>query len=85
MRNSYNFLRRFDCSPQEWQRNFLLVSARQLLTGICYKGSVKSLTCDLGFTPPGSFASHCRQRLGERPSLSRAVPPGGGSTRAGSQ
>lgn len=72
---NYAFRARFGCSPQEWQRNFLLDHARQLLTGTLYSGSVKSLSYDLGFSSPSSFAAHYRQRFGERPSASRNGGP----------
>lgn len=65
---NYAFRARFDCSPQEWQRNFLLDHARQLLRGPDYTGSVKALAYELGFSSPSSFAAFYRQRFGERPS-----------------
>lgn len=68
---NYAFRSRFSCSPQEWQRNFLLDHARQLLKDPHYTGSVKSLSYELGFSSPSSFAAHYRQRFGERPSVSR--------------
>ena len=71
---NYAFRARFDCSPQEWQRNFLLDHARQMLTGSHFTGSVKTLSYELGFSSPSSFAAHYRQRFGELPSLSRGAP-----------
>ena len=65
---NYAFRARFDCSPQEWQRNFLLDHARRLLRGADYTGSVKALAYDLGFASPSSFTAFYRQRFGERPS-----------------
>ena len=65
---NYAFRARFDCSPQEWQRNFLLDHARRLLKGTDYTGSVKSLAFQLGFSSLSSFAAFYRQRFGERPS-----------------
>ena len=65
---NYAFRARFDCSPQEWQRNFLLDHARHLLKSSDYTGSVKALAYELGFSSPSSFANFYRQRFGERPS-----------------
>ena len=65
---NYAFRARFDCSPQEWQRNFLLDHARHLLKSADYTGSVKALAYELGFSSPSSFAAFYRQRFGERPS-----------------
>lgn len=65
---NYAFRARYDCSPQEWQRNFLLDHARRLLKDAGYMGSVKSLSYELGFSSPSSFASFYRQRFAERPS-----------------
>ena len=70
---NYAFRARFQCSPQEWQRNFLLDHARQMLKGTHYTGSVKALSYELGFSSPSSFAAHYRQRFGERPSVSRGA------------
>jgi AraC-like DNA-binding protein len=64
----YAFRARFDCSPQEWQRNFLLDHSRQLLKDRDFTGSIKSLAYELGFSSPGSFTAFYRQRFGERPS-----------------
>lgn len=79
---NYAFRARFDCSPQEWQRNFLLDQARQMLKGANYTGSVKALSYELGFSSPSSFAAHYRQRFGERPSVSRGARADGEGTQA---
>lgn len=65
---NYAFRARFDCSPQEWQRNFLLDHARQLLRDTGYTGSVKAMAYELGFSTASSFAAFYRERFGERPS-----------------
>lgn len=72
---NYAFRARFDCSPQEWQRNFLLDHARLLLRDTNYTGSVKAMAYELGFSSASSFAAFYRQRFGERPSqtLARGV------------
>lgn len=73
---NYAFRARFDCSPQEWQRNFLLDHARRMLLDSGSVGSVKALAYELGFSTASSFAAFYRQRFGERPSdtLSRGAP-----------
>jgi len=65
---NYAFRARFNSSPQEWQRNFLLDHARRLLKRADYTGSFKALAFELGFSSPSSFAAYYRQRFGERPS-----------------
>lgn len=65
---NYAFQARFGCSPQEWQRGFLLDHARPILMDPDYTGSVKALAYELGFASPSSFAAFYRQRFGELPS-----------------
>ena len=74
---NYAFRARFGCSPQEWQRNFLLDHARLVLKDADYTGTVKGLAYELGFASPSSFAGFYRQRFGELPSetLARGVRP----------
>jgi AraC-like DNA-binding protein len=72
---SYAFRSRFDCSPQEWQRNFLLDHARPMLKDRDYTGSVKALAYELGFSSPSSFAAFYKARFGELPSETLARSP----------
>jgi AraC family ethanolamine operon transcriptional activator len=65
---NYAFQSRFNCSPQEWQRNFLLDEARRLLTTPENNASIKNVSYELGFSSASSFASHYKKRFGESPS-----------------
>lgn len=71
---SYAFHLRFSCSPQEWQRAFLLDEARKRLVSSNTLTSIKGLSCDLGFSSSGSFAAHYRKRFGELPSATVRIP-----------
>lgn len=64
----YAFQSRFGCSPQEWQRSFLLDEAQRILSSPENISSVKTVSYDLGFSSASSFASHYKRRFGERPS-----------------
>jgi AraC-like DNA-binding protein len=65
---NYAFQQRFSCSPQDWQRGFLLDVARQRLLAGDTLFSVKSLSYELGFSSASAFSSHYRNRFHERPS-----------------
>lgn len=71
---NYAFNSRFGCSPQEWQRNYLLDEARRRLLETSQTQSVKSIAFELGFASSSSLASFYRKRFGELPSdtLTRA-------------
>lgn len=58
------FQSRFQCSPIEWQRNFLLDHARSYLRSDREPVSVQALARELGFISPSSFLQHYRKRFG---------------------
>lgn len=58
------FQSRFQCSPIEWQRNFLLDHARSYLRSGREPVSVQVLARELGFISPRSFMQHYRKRFG---------------------
>lgn len=65
---TYAFQLRFDCSPQQWQRNFLLGEARCRLFSEDRCVSVKTIAFELGFSSASSFSAHYKRRFGEHPS-----------------
>ena len=65
---NYAFQLRFNCSPQQWQRNFLLAEARYKLLSKEQNASIKKIAFELGFSSSGSFSSHYKRRFGEYPS-----------------
>lgn len=65
---NYAFRARHGCSPQEWQRNFLLDQAHRLLKSANCTLSLKALAYEFGFASPSSFTAFYRQRFGELPS-----------------
>jgi len=67
------FRSRFNCSPQEWQRNSLLDRAHHLFSSRENTPSVKSVSYELGFSSVGSFSSHYRRRFGEFPSDTKST------------
>ena len=69
---NYAFHERFNCSPQQWQRRYLLDLARTRLLDRDDLTSVKAIAYDLGFASSSSFTSHYSRRFGERPSETRA-------------
>lgn len=69
---NYAFHERFHCSPQQWQRRYLLDLARKRLTDREDTTSIKGLAYELGFTSSSSFTSHYSRRFGERPSETRS-------------
>jgi len=74
---NYAFQQRFSCSPQEWQRAFLLDEAHKRLSLRDPLFSIKSLAYELGFSSANSFAAHYKRRFGELPSetASRSALP----------
>lgn len=64
---NYAFHSRFNCSPQEWQRNYLLDAARERLLSKSDTRSVKSIAFDHGFSSSSSFTAHYKKRFGELP------------------
>lgn len=65
---NYGFQKRFSCSPQEWQRNFLLDEARKRLSDPRNTSSIKNISFELGFSSVSSFGSHYKRRFHETPS-----------------
>lgn len=65
---AYGFEARFNCSPQQWQRNFLLDVACRMLELPGMPKSVKAVAYELGFSSPHSFSLHYRKRYGHYPS-----------------
>lgn len=62
---AYAFRSRFNCTPQEWQRNFLLdVAHRRLASG---EASMAAIAADLGFSSLQRFRFHYQQRFGDAP------------------
>lgn len=74
---NYAFQQRFGCSPQEWQRGFLLDEARRRLSAGDALSSIKNVSYVLGFSSPSSFAAHYKRKFGELPSqtASRSALP----------
>lgn len=70
---NYAFRQRFGCSPQEWQRSFLLDEARKRLLAANDPIAIKGLAYDLGFSSASSFATHYTRRFRERPSETLAA------------
>lgn len=64
----YAFQKRFDCSPRQWQRNAYLDRAREMIRTAEEPLTVRTLSYQLGFSSPQTFASFYRQRFGELPS-----------------
>jgi len=58
------FQSRFECSPIEWQRNFLLDQARRYLAKNGETASVSLLARELGFISPLSFLYWYKKRFG---------------------
>jgi AraC-like DNA-binding protein len=65
---NYAFQSRFNCSPQQWQRKFLLAEARYRLSSEGQNASIKTIAFELGFSSSNSFSSHYKRRFGEYPS-----------------
>lgn len=72
---NYAFSNRFNCSPQEWQRGFLLGEARKRLLENETPTSVKGISYELGFSSPSAFAAYYRKRFGELPTTTAAHRP----------
>lgn len=70
---NYAFQDRYNCSPQEWQRNYLLGLARERLLADGIAKSVKSVAYELGFSSSSSFAYHYKKRFGELPTKRQKV------------
>ena len=64
---NYAFQKRFNCSPQEWQRNLLLDEARKRILNGSNALSIKNLSYELGFSSPSSFSAYYRRRFGMLP------------------
>jgi len=63
---NYAFQECFNCSPQEWQRGFLLDEARRRLSSNDLM-SIKALSGELGFSSASSFSAHSKTRFSELP------------------
>lgn len=62
---AYAFRSRFNCTPHEWQRNFLLdVAHRRLALG---EASMAAIAADLGFSSLQRFRFYYQQRFGDAP------------------
>lgn len=62
------FQTRFNCTPQQWQRNFLLDEARSRLVSKELQQSIHSIAYQLGFSSARSFSAYYKDRFGETPS-----------------
>jgi len=62
------FQARFNCTPQQWQRNFLLDEARSRLVSEELQQSIHAIAYQLGFSSARSFSAHYKDRFGETPS-----------------
>jgi AraC-like DNA-binding protein len=62
------FIERFNCSPQEWQRNVHLDYARTELVNPHSVSSVKTIARQFGFLSSQSFSKFYQRRFGESPS-----------------
>lgn len=73
---NYAFREAYDCSPQEWQRNYFLDEAHAEMLRGDKISSLKEIAYDYGFSTPQSFTTFYHRRFGERPSetLSKIVP-----------
>lgn len=61
----YAFRSRFNCTPQEWQRNLVLDEARRRLAAGGVSSS--SIAVELGFSSLKRFAFYYRERFGDVP------------------
>lgn len=80
---NYAFQERYNCSPQQWQRRYLLDQARKRLIDREDLTSVKAIAYELGFSSASSFASHYNARFGELPSATRSNALANASRSAG--
>lgn len=62
------FQSRFNCSPLQWQRNFLLDEGEKRFSAAEQDVSVETVSYELGFSSASSFSSHYADRFGELPS-----------------
>lgn len=67
----YAFRKRFEMSPMEWQKHQKLAIARQKIIEGNINANLTTLSYDLGFAKPSSFAAYYRRLFGERPSETR--------------
>lgn len=72
---NFAFNHRFNCSPQEWQRGFLLAEARKRLLNNEMPISIKGISYELGFSSPSAFAAYYKTRFGELPTTTLARNP----------
>jgi len=63
----YAFLKKFGCSPMEWQRRERLHIAYARLESPGDERSITELSLDLGFSSPSRFAAYYRSLFGESP------------------
>lgn len=63
----YAFLKKFDCSPIEWQRRERLHLAYERLQTADTGLSITDLSLELGFSSPSRFAAYYRSQFGESP------------------
>jgi AraC-like DNA-binding protein len=67
----YAFRKRFGVSPMEWQKNERLLIAHQKIIDSDITVNITTLSYDLGFSKPSSFAAYYRRLFGESPSETR--------------
>lgn len=67
----YVFRKRFEMSPMEWVKYQKFAIARQKIIEGNINANRTTLSCDLGFAKPSSFAAYYRRLFGERPSETR--------------
>ncbi len=67
----YAFLKKFGCSPMEWQKRERLHIAYDRLNKAYEETSVTELSLDLGFSSPSRFAAYYRSLFGESPQETR--------------
>lgn len=63
----YAFLKKFDCSPLEWQKREQLDIAYERLCRGHEEVSITELSFELGFSSPSRFAAYYRSRFGVSP------------------
>jgi AraC-like DNA-binding protein len=67
----YAFRKRFGVSPMEWQKNERLLIAHQKIINADSNINITTLSYDLGFSKPSSFAAYYRRLFGQSPSETR--------------
>ena len=64
----YEFKRRFQCSPMQWQQHERMTQARQRLLGGAPQETITDLAIAMGFSSSAAFATLYKRKFGETPS-----------------